>query len=248
MFHGANGKLEGRSPLDLAGSAAGTIDEPRLMGYPSPPRVLGAGRGSVYAVPPEAPTKGPTRARKPHRAFLMGFSLVVLLYSLAVLLSVAWMGDIGVRCIFGNEVKEPISAGYEWAGGHRPAPGDQVVAIGGMRVSNYSDYIKAMRGLSRLVGTTVQVSWLDRAARSPITGLDGVERSAAVRVRYRPATSYLWSVVWFLQEMVIFAIGARVFWKRPLTTRRGSSSGSASRRSALTWVGITGRRSWSSRP
>ena len=185
------------------------------MGYPSPPRVLGAGRGSVYAVPPEAPTKGPTRARKPHRAFLMGFSLVVLLYSLAVLLSVAWMGDIGVRCIFGNEVKEPISAGYEWAGGHRPAPGDQVMAIGGMRVSNYSDYIKAMRGLSRLVGTTVQVSWLDRAARSPITGLDGVERSAAVRVRYRPATSYLWSVVWFLQEMVIFAIGARVFWKRP---------------------------------
>ena len=144
----------------------------------------------------------------------MGFSLLVLLYSLAVLLSVAWMGDIGVRCIFGNEVKEPISDGYKWSGDHRPAQGDLILSIGGMRVSNYSDYIKAMRGLSRLVGRTVEVSWWDQAARSPITHF-GVERKATVQVRYRPSETYLWSVVWFLQEMVIFAIGARVFWKRP---------------------------------
>src|SRR3954470_13884172 len=106
----------------------GIFDEQQLMGFFSPSRVNGAGRGSVFAAPPEVSLKGPIRARKPHRAFLMGFSLVVLLYSLAVLLSVAWMGDIGVRCIFGNEVKEPILSGYEWAGGHRPAPGDPVLA------------------------------------------------------------------------------------------------------------------------
>ena len=28
-------------------------------------------------------------------------------------------------------------------------------------------------------------------------------------------SSYLWSFFWFLQEMVIYGLGARVFWKRP---------------------------------
>ena len=27
--------------------------------------------------------------------------------------------------------------------------------------------------------------------------------------------SYVWSCVWFLQELLIFGVGARVFWKRP---------------------------------
>jgi hypothetical protein len=78
------------------------------MDYPWLTAPNGAGRGSVVSAPPEVALEGPRAGRKPHRAFLMGFSLVVLLYSLAVLLSVAWMGDIGVRCIFGNEVKEPV--------------------------------------------------------------------------------------------------------------------------------------------
>ena len=34
-------------------------------------------------------------------------------------------------------------------------------------------------------------------------------------VDYPPTRSYVWSCVWFLQELLIFAIGARVFWKRP---------------------------------
>ena len=34
-------------------------------------------------------------------------------------------------------------------------------------------------------------------------------------VRYPPTRSYVWSFLWFLQEMLIFAVGARVFWKRP---------------------------------
>src|SRR5947209_7706657 len=94
------------------GAGWSTIDELRLMGFSPPARANGSGRGSVFAAPADVPLKGPVRGRKPHRAFLMGVSLVVLLYSLAVLLSVAWMGDIGVRCIFGNEVKEPISDDY----------------------------------------------------------------------------------------------------------------------------------------
>jgi len=192
--------------VGTSGRAPRTIDELQLMGYPSPVRANGSGRGSVYAAPPDVPIRGPMGGRKPHRAFLMGVSLLVLLYSLAVLLTVAWMGDIGVRCIFSTEVREPISNAYEWTG-TPPAPGDHVLTIGGMRIANYSNYIKALRGLSRLEGKQVRVSWLD--AR------EGVERTATVKVKYRPSTTYVWSVVWFLQEMVIFAIGARVFWKRP---------------------------------
>ena len=34
-------------------------------------------------------------------------------------------------------------------------------------------------------------------------------------VQYPPSWTYYRSCVWFLQELLIFAIGARVFWKRP---------------------------------
>ena len=39
--------------------------------------------------------------------------------------------------------------------------------------------------------------------------------AADAKVRYTPTRSYVWSCVWFLQELLIFAVGARVFWKRP---------------------------------
>jgi transcriptional regulator with GAF, ATPase, and Fis domain len=176
------------------------------MDYAPVIRVKGPARGSWYAPPPALPGRGSSWSRKPHRAFLMGFSLAVLLYSLAVLLLVAWMGDIGVRCIFGTEVKEPISAAYQW-GSERPEPGDQILSIGTKRVANYTDYIRALRGLSRLVGKRVEVTWRDH--------LTSKVRSSTVKVRYRPLATYVWSVIWFLQEMLIFAVGARVFWNRP---------------------------------
>ena len=163
-------------------------------------------RGSSMATPPDVTNRGVPRGRKPHRAFLMGFSLVVLLFSLAVLLMVAWMGDIGVRCIFGNEVKEVVSTDYAWATG-RPVPGDLILEMGPTKVSNYSEYIRALRGLSKLVGQSVSVTWWDHHT--------GEIRSSTAKVRYRPSATYLWSLIWFAQELVIFAIGARVFWKRP---------------------------------
>ena len=40
-------------------------------------------------------------------------------------------------------------------------------------------------------------------------------QTASVLVQRPPSWTYYRSLVWFLQEMLIFAIGARVFWKRP---------------------------------
>ena len=162
--------------------------------------------------------------RKPNRAFLMCFAAGVLGYAIAVFLLVARMGDVGVRCIFGVEVKEPIPAYYPWfpvqagAGSSqaarrdggtngRPQPGDALLTLGSMRVANYADYIKATRALMGRVGTDVEVSWRD--------GRSGEVRRASATVVSKPFTAYLWSGIWLLQEIVIFAIGARVFWKRP---------------------------------
>ena len=70
-------------------------------------------------------TFGPVRTpwrRTMLRMLWMGCSLLVLLYSVAVLTHVAWMGTIGVRCMFGTKVEEEIPADYDWrdrAASHR---------------------------------------------------------------------------------------------------------------------------------
>ena len=177
------------------------------MKYPTKLRERGPNRGTLSTGAPGLAFKGPRSGRPPQRAYLMGIALAVLIYSLAVLALVAWMGDIGVRCIFSNVVRETVpDKDYDWTGG-TPKLGDTIVSIGPVAIENYSDYIRALRTLSRQIGATIPVSWNDVET--------GQRRSATVRVRYRPSATYVASVIWFLQEMVIFAIGARVFWKRP---------------------------------
>ncbi len=172
------------------------------MTYPSPPRP----RGSFFAAPPGPALKGPTIARAPQRAYLMVISLAVLLYSGAVLLVVAWMGDIGVRCIFSPEVKEPVPESYSWAPA-RPQVGDTLLSIGAVSVHNYQDYIRGLRTLSSRIDEQIPVTWLDHQS--------GAVKSSTVRVKFRPWRTYVASIFWFFQEMIIFLIGARVFWKRP---------------------------------
>jgi transcriptional regulator with GAF, ATPase, and Fis domain len=135
-------------------------------------------------------------------------SVGVILYSVAVLTHIAWMGTIGARCMFGTKLGEEIPAEYVWHDS-RPRVGDTLLSIGPYRMDEgiYADYLRAMRGLSGRVGQTIEVKWRDETS-SEI-------RSASVAVQYPPARTYFWSCVWFLQELLIFGIGARVFWKRP---------------------------------
>jgi transcriptional regulator with GAF, ATPase, and Fis domain len=144
-----------------------------------------------------------------------------------VLMHVAWMGTIGVRCMFGTELEEEITADFDWKAVNaesgaaswvdepnttrrdRPQIGDRLTLIGSteLREGRYSDYIQAMRALNDQIGQVVEVRWEDLKT--------GESRSAQAVVRYPPTWSYVWSCVWFLQELLIFAVGARVFWKRP---------------------------------
>jgi transcriptional regulator with GAF, ATPase, and Fis domain len=138
----------------------------------------------------------------------MGSSFLVILYSVAVLTHVAWMGTIGVRCMFGTKVEEVIPADYVWRDA-RPGIDDSLLSIGSthIRERSYGDYIRALRSLNAKVGETIDVRWRDARSQD--------QHSAQVLVQYPPSWTYYRSCVWFLQELLIFAIGARVFWKRP---------------------------------
>ncbi len=121
------------------------------------------------------------------------------------------MGTIGVRCMFGTRVEEEIPEDYHWDGA-RPQKGDELLAIGdeaigGNAYVGYADYIRSMRGLRGQVGRTIDVRWRDRAS--------GSVRAGRALVQYPPSRTYAWSFIWFLQELLIFAVGARVFWRRP---------------------------------
>ncbi len=153
-------------------------------------------------------TLGLSRHRTLLRTFWMACSLGVILYSVAVLTHIAWMGTIGARCMFGTKLGEQIPPEYVWHD-RRPEVGDTLLWIGQVRINEgiYADYLQAMRDLNGRVGQTIDVKWRDQASGEVCT--------AAVVVQYPPARTYFWSCVWFLQELLIFGIGARVFWKRP---------------------------------
>ena len=163
------------------------------------------------------------------RTLCLACSGVVFFYSVMVLWQVAWMGTIGVRCLFGTDVEEEVPADFLWTptanveGGakeaatapaaeavvDRPHIGDALLSIGPivLREGSYSDYIQALRGLSDQVGRTVKVTWKDSRSQE-------IHAAQAV-VRYPPTRSYVLSGVWFLQELLILGLGARVFLKRP---------------------------------
>jgi transcriptional regulator with GAF, ATPase, and Fis domain len=153
-------------------------------------------------------TLGSSWRRTLWRTLWVGSSLLVIFYSVAVLTHVAWMGTIGVRCMFGTKLEDKIPSDYVWRT-ERPRKDATLLAIGQVpiREKSYADYIRALRSLSGRVGETIEVRWRDQG--------EVEARTASVLVQYPPSWTYYRSCVWFLQELLIFAIGARVLWKRP---------------------------------
>ncbi|MDG3007131.1 sigma 54-interacting transcriptional regulator [Paludisphaera mucosa] len=147
------------------------------------------------------------------RLFYLTCSVAVVLYSTMVLFQMVWMGTIGVRCMFGTEVEDNVSTNFRWIDSQgredRPRRGDALLSINGTDLTrgDYAAYIAAIRGLSGRVGDSVNVRWMN--------GQTGRLHEASAEVRFMPQSSYIWSFIWFLQEMLIFAVGARVFWRRP---------------------------------
>ncbi|WP_235905356.1 sigma 54-interacting transcriptional regulator [Tautonia marina] len=164
-----------------------------------------------------------------HRLAVILATVAVVIYSLSVLWVVATSGDIGIRCVFGTSQKEPISPRYTWFDPvqgpevrQAPKVGDRLTRIASadgawsieLADNDYTAVIRAQRQIGQTApGSTLLVEWLpldwegDRSDRGPIQAL--------AEVRLRPFGMYVWSLVWFAQEMVIFALGAIVLWRRP---------------------------------
>ncbi len=137
---------------------------------------------------------------------LIALSMIPVIYSVWCLAVVARTGDIGLNWVMGIEVKEAISD--DFAGSPtRPVEGDRLVRIGDHPISHYPAYVEARRMIRDRLDRSVAVEWRSKA--------DGTIRRAEATVRTRPLRTYFWSLLWFAQEMVIFAVAARVFWKRP---------------------------------
>ena len=175
------------------------------MRHPFFSRLRSFRRDPFFSLPSPG-SKAALTPRFSRPAWLIVLSLVPVVYSVWVLGVVAWTGDIGLNCVLGIEVKEEVSADYVWEPGP-PGVGDRLTRVDGHTINHYPGYVGAIRGIRDRVGDRVDVAWL------PSGGAPEVKASAVVR--YRPSRTYLWSLLWFFQEMAIFAVGARVFWKRP---------------------------------
>jgi transcriptional regulator with GAF, ATPase, and Fis domain len=170
------------------------------------------------------------------RLLVASLSAGIVLYSTVVILTVALSGDPGLRCVFGRIIKDvddgrawrtresasiasvrPIPPNYVWSDGppERGSILEMVVTrdptapgrLDSHVIEHYTDYVKALRAIGGRLGQPIEVRW--RSA-------DGIEKRAGETiVRRPPARSYVWSLVWFLQEMMIFAVVARAFWARP---------------------------------
>lgn len=168
-------------------------------------------------------------ARWARRAIVLA-TLGVIAYSVRVLWISASLGDIGARCVFGTEIKDPIDPEFfRWTAEvpgepAYPQPGDALVAIGPPIATNaekavgreipirdYTDYVGAQQHLASWLHEgyeRVHIRW--RSASTP-----AVEYSSLAELKERPWGSWLRSLVWFFLELVMLAVGARVYWKRP---------------------------------
>lgn len=148
----------------------------------------------------------------------------VLLYSMAVLATVATTGDLGLRCVFSQRLidvlpnewsadRTPLEPHYRvspqpgdrWSG-LPPVEGDTLLDLGSKRVANYHEFVQAMRTLRGEIGQWVEVRWRDAA---------GVVKVGQVRLSRPPRSDYVWSFLWFVQEMLVFGLGVVVYWRRP---------------------------------
>ncbi len=175
------------------------MENPRIPRIPGLPGLW----SSAQPVQGSKPIAGPKGSRP---LLLIALSMIPLIYSVWCLAEVARAGDIGLNCVLGIEIKEAIPVEFDWSPS-RPVEGDRLIRVGDRPISHFPAYVEAKRTLRDRVGETVEVEWSSRK--------DGSIHRATATVRSRPLWMYLWSLLWFAQEMVIFVVAARVFWKRP---------------------------------
>jgi len=169
-----------------------------------------------------------------HRLAIVAAMVLVFAYAGGVLSYVWMMPDIGVRCAFTPVVNhfndrfffDPESSQEV----EKPTGDDEIVRIGDLDVSNWAQILRELNKLSK--NRDVQPGTRDDLRPDSGKTHLKIEGQEIIRVGYKRAGSgeihSVWlrvgrlpyeilvpSLVWFLLKIILFAVGAIVFWKRP---------------------------------
>ncbi len=166
------------------------------------------------------------------RLAIVASTILVFAYAAGVLSHVMMMPDIGVRCAFTPVVNsfnehfffEPASPNAK-----PPSGDDEIVRIGGTDVSNWAQILHQLNVLERRdieAGTKDDLRLETGKTHLKVDGEEILRvgyKSAAdnqiyevwLRVDRPPYETLLPSLLWFFLKIILFAVGAIVFWKRP---------------------------------
>uniref|UniRef100_A0A7C2NXR3 AAA family ATPase n=1 Tax=Schlesneria paludicola TaxID=360056 RepID=A0A7C2NXR3_9PLAN len=161
----------------------------------------------------------------PYRWYLSIAGVGVVAYCLAVLFVVATSADLGLRWLLVDREATSAPRGLAAsqgviirqssavvAEGRSPGNGDRLLRIDQQPIATALDAARAVLNLSRAPAHAPGRTWVE------VEYLAGDSlRPERVRVAVQPAplTDVGLTVVWFLLELCIFAVGAVACWRRP---------------------------------
>ena len=146
--------------------------------------------------------------RKSRPFWLSALASIPIIYSLWSLAIVATTGDIGLSCVLGIELERRRSRQDRAGRGFGPWrgigwSGSAIEAIDHYRLTSSRSGSSATAWVQ-----SVEVEWRSKEGGT-------IAPLAEATVRRRPFLAYLSSLLWLLQEMAIFVVAIRVFWRRP---------------------------------
>jgi transcriptional regulator with GAF, ATPase, and Fis domain len=177
----------------------------------------------------------PKRLIPSRRIILAVAGACACLYSLATLLYVHSVPDLGIRSAFNPTVRRFDGICLDASGNTSldPDEGDLIVGIGNRKVNTWPQLLQATRSLrdksfpevSNLTDAMAQrletMSWDGKDyvrlafQRGPGHADEGAVREGWCEVGSMPFEDVAPSILWFLLKIGLFVVGALVFWKRP---------------------------------
>ncbi len=165
------------------------------------------------------------------RLAILAATVLVFTYAAGVLGYVMLAPDIGIRCAFTPVINQfdPDYLYLAQADTEPPRGDDVIVQIGDKKISNWAQILRALNELRThrgevgtekdllpssskwhliVEGTEILRVGYQRAA-------NGERRDVWLRVGQPPVETLAPSLLWFSLKIILFAVGAIVFWKRP---------------------------------
>lgn len=142
------------------------------------------------------------------RSLLSILGIFVLFYSIAVLVYVQTIPDLGLTTTFDTKIKKLPP--YASENSVHPELGDEVVQVDNVPIQTWSELVKFPIKLAeqgRHLGDPVPVIFRSHT--------DGSTFEYWTKLRHLPMEDMVPSVLWFFLKFLLFLVGALVLWKRP---------------------------------